>query len=346
MTRAAILSLALLLAPAPLAAAGEAQQPQQPRRLEVPATAAWQHAATEMILPARSAGLERGEISDLGDDEMDVVAQYRGGEGVVATVYLFRTSVPDVALWFDRAATAIASSPQYGSPAAALAAPSPFARPGAPAPSGLRLALDLGAGELRSTALAVAPLGAHLLKIRISSTRLDSAGIDALLTRFIEGLRWPAVAKAERAAAPIQPCPEPLRLRNARVVRATMGDALMDALTGIAVESAATEQAPAFCREPGATQQYGVYRPGASREAYLIALNDAGIALSVGQAIDLAELSGGRRGRRRISMTLLGRNMTSVLPSFDRLPPPAQAVAVAFSGRGPGISVTTSEPRD
>ena len=334
---AGALALCAIAAPAQVHA-----QAAQQRTLEVPAQSAWQHALTSMILPPQAGGLTRSQVADLGAEELDILAQYAGPDGTVATVYLFRTGVPDVALWFDRAAFAISVSPQYGLAGAALPAPTPFMRPGATIASGLRVALDLNAASLRSTALAVAPLGSHLLKIRLSSGGLDRAAIDARMTRFIEDLRWPAAAAAESAAAPVLPCAAPLRLRRARLVRMDIGDSLLAALSGMPREPKDDGPRPVFCREPGATAQYGVYRPGGSRQAYLVALGDAGIALSLGQAISLTQLTGGGGGPRRISMTLLDRSSTGVLPSFDRLPPLAQAVSVAFSGRGPGISVSTT----
>lgn len=237
-------------------------QPVQPRLLEVPASAAWQHAQTQMILPPRVAGLSRGELRDLGEAEMDVVAQYAGGnDGTFVTVYLFRTATPDASLWFDRALTAILIRPEYGIPSDAPPPPAtPFQRPGATLASGLRATLDLNASGLRSSGVAVAPLGAFLLKVRISSSSLDRAALDERLARFIDGLRWPAPTEHERAATPIQPCPEPLRLRNARMIRGDMASALSDAMGGMLMQSATEGEPPVYCREPGATPQYGVYR--------------------------------------------------------------------------------------
>ncbi|MDQ4087686.1 MAG: hypothetical protein M3177_06730, partial [Pseudomonadota bacterium] len=203
------------------------QPPPQPRILHVPSAASWQHAATQMILPPRAAGLERAEVRDGSDAELDVMAHYVDRpEGVLATVYVFKTQVPDAALWFDRALHAIPLSPGWSLEAAAPPAPVPFARPGTSVASGLRTVFAVSAPQFRSTALAVAPLGQFLVKVRISAARLDPAGLDALLSRFLGDLRWPA-AGAERAATPIQDCAEPLRLRQARVVWDDMDDVLM-----------------------------------------------------------------------------------------------------------------------
>jgi len=335
---ALVLLLAVASQPAPA-------QPPQPRTLAVPAAAAWQHAETQMILPPRVAGLTRAEIRDSTDAEMDVSASYVDeAEGVVATVYLYRTMTPDVALWFDRSVTAILLRPDLGLAAAAPPAPSAFARPGATTASGLRVALDVNGAETRSTALAIAPVGTNwLLKIRLSAARLDRAALEERLTAFIQGLRWPAEAAPGRVAVPIVDCERPLRLRTARIVRSDMSNALIDAVGGVMVaEHEGTP--PVYCREPGATVERGVYRPDGSSEAYLIALADSGTALSLAEAIDLSAIMGSGGGGRRIAMTLLGRNGTSVYPSFNRLPPPEQAMRVA-GATGSTISVTTTDPR-
>jgi hypothetical protein len=334
----ALTALALLLASSPGLAPAEQTQP---RTLAVPATASWQHADTSMILPPRSAGLARGEVRDSTDAEMDVSASYVSEEdGLVATVYLYRTMTPDVALWFDRALTTIMLRPDFHLGNAQPPTPAAFARPGATTASGLRAALDVGVAEARSTALAIAPLGANwLLKIRLSSTRLERGALDERLTAFIQGLRWPAETAPAPAAVPILPCPSPLRLRNARVVRPDMNATVMDAFGGALV--AQHQGTPSvYCREPGATVERGVYRPGGSTESYLIALGDSGLVLTVGHAIDLSALMGGHGPGGRISMTMQGRDDTSVYPSFDRLPPPEQALAVAH-GTGATISVSS-----
>lgn len=331
--------LLLLLAVPDAASAQQAQ----PRTLSVPANASWQHAETGMILPSRSAGLAREDIRDTTDAELDVIASYQNrDEGITATVYLYRTMTPDAALWFDRALTAIALRPEYrleGAPRV----PAGFTRPGGSTASGLRAALSSGAPDLSGTAVAIAPLGGWLVKIRLSAARLDRAAIDDLLTRFIQGLRWPAETRAERVAVPIAPCPTPLRLRQARVVRDDGAQVLLNLLAGAVVARNDHGPPPVYCREPGATLEYGVYRANVSTEAYLIAVSDAGIALSVGQALRIDGLSGGGGGR--YSMMLEGRGTTSALPSFNRLPPPRQAMAVAFGNHGPTISVSTGDAR-
>jgi hypothetical protein len=332
------LATALLLAAAPAAA-----QP-QPRVLEVPASAAWQHAATGVVLPATAAGLSRGGIVDRTAGEQDVSADYGGEEGLTTTVYLFQTPLSDAAIWTDRALAAILLRPAFGLDPGAAPAAAPFRRPGAAAASGLRAAVPLNAPGFTSTAVALAPIGNWLVKVRMTSSRLDAAALDARLTAFIEALRWPAEAKPAPAAAAMVACPDGLTFKKAKTVRDDMADVLMNAITG-SVEAQQVEEGkakpPVYCREPGPIGPYGVYRPDGSRGAYVVAIGDAGPVLRLAPALTLAMFSGGSAGKR-VAMTLLERDTTTVLPSFNRLPSPEQAMAVAFSGaNGPTISVTT-----
>lgn len=333
------------LAAALLALASPSLAQTPPRTLEVPAAKSWQHAATGMILPPVAAGLSRGAIVDRTSAEHDVSAEYGGEDGLTTTVYLFRTLLPDPALWTDRALAAIALRPDLGLDPARLPAPAPFRRPGAASASGLRATLPLSGSGLTGTAVAVAPLNGWLLKVRMTSARLDPAALDARLTAFIDALRWPSEARPAAAAAPVAVCPDSLTFKKAKTVKDDMGDVLMSALAGTVemdqVEKGEAEAA-VYCREPGPLKPYGVYRPDRSRDSYVIALGDSGSALRLVPALDL--LASGRSGGKKVAMTLVEHDRTSVLPSFNRLPSPEQAMAVAFSGeRRETITVTTSK---
>lgn len=290
--------------------------------------APWRHARTGIALPPRVGGLVRRSIGDTTTDELDVAATYVDREdGVIALVYIYRTMTPYVPLWFDRQVDTI-MLPQAG---AARPVISPFTRPRASVASGLRAAMTDNVSGMRSTAVAIAPLGAWLVKIRLGSARLDPAALDERLTAFIAALSWPAEAGTAPAAVPVQPCATPLQLRQARIVASRTEDMLLDSAVATVEPEAPAGPPPVWCREPGATLERGVYRPDGATDTYLIALNEAGIALEITDATALSALLGGSHGRRRFSMTLLERNSSSTLPSFDRLPPPDQALALARS---------------
>ena len=328
------LALLATASPGPAGAQASAPAPAEPgeRTLAAGATEAWQHAETRMTLPPQVAGLTRVHVRDNGTAELDVVTNYvNRDEGVIALVYIYRTMTPNVPLWFDRALDTI-MLPQQGVTAPRVTA---FARPGASIASGLRTATTDSVPGMRSTTLAILPLGSSwLVKIRLGSIRLDPAALDERMSAFIAALQWPAETGTPHAAAPIEPCPTPLRLRPAHIVNAPMEDVLVDAATG-SIEPDRDQPPPVYCREPGATIERGVYRADGATDSYLIALHDAGIAISVGETLDLASLLGERGGRHRYSVILLERNSSSVYPSFDRLPPPDQALAVVRDARSP-----------
>jgi hypothetical protein len=144
---------------------------------------------------------------------------------------------------------------------------------------------------------------------------------------------------------PVEPCAQPLRLRNARIVRAELADTLIDLVAPMAAGADGEEEEalpqPVYCREPGATAEWGVYRPNGADDSYLIGIGDAGIALSVGRSL-VAALLGEDRGQRRVSVSLLGRNEVSALPSFNRLPPPEQALRL-LEGGSTVLSVSSEE---
>ncbi|MDF2496145.1 hypothetical protein [Sphingomonas sp.] len=78
------------------------------RELAVPADKGWQHQETDLILTSRLAGLQRTASSDTTQSEHDVAAQFTApDESVIASVFLFKPAIADVALWFDRGATTL-----------------------------------------------------------------------------------------------------------------------------------------------------------------------------------------------------------------------------------------------
>ncbi|MFN3943952.1 MAG: hypothetical protein ACK4K7_03350 [Allosphingosinicella sp.] len=303
----------------------------QPRVLELPASASWQHERTSLIVPPRSGPFTRGEISDAGEAELDVMAQFdMDGGRTRATLYLFKTGVPDTALWFDRAQASISLRAEWNAVPVADA-PLPFALPGRPA-TGLYSAYRLPTGgDWRSTAVALAPLhDGWLVKLRISSADIEAEQLQASAAELLAGLRWPAPTSAEvdaAAARPIRDCAAPLRLRRARLVQPSMADVLIAAATGA---MPATGPKPTYCREPGPRAIEEIYRPNGSTRSYLIALGDSGLAVSLGQSLSLAALSGGRGGGSFTTM-LIDREGVGVYPSFDRLPLPEQALQVLGS---------------
>jgi hypothetical protein len=322
--------------------AGAASAQPELRTVTAEAGASWTHRLTKVTLPPMAAGLVRGEIRDLTAEELDVVADYRDPAGdLLATIYIYKPGVNDVAIWFDQAAQAIRATPLYGLNGAAVPAPAPFARPGAGAAGGLRLSLDLPGPDLKSTALAMAPIGDFLVKIRLTSHGLDRASLDAKLDTVMSALGWPGEAGPAHAAAAMASCAVPLKTKQAKIVHDDLGQVLMNSVAFISMEREGPP--PVYCREPGLPPELGVYRADGDGNSYVVALNDAGLALMVGPALSLDALMGGGGGGKKYSMTRVNHGSTEVLPSFNRLPAPQQAVSIAQGSRPTIMTTAPSE---
>ena len=197
------------------------------RELAVPARSGWQHRDTGLILMSRLAGLQRTGLSDTTQSEHDVAAQFTApDESVIASVFLFKPAIADVALWFDRGATTLQANEVFRGAAPVSAAPIGFAAGGAPVASSLRQVYTKATGPYRSTALAVMPLGEWIVAVRMSAKSLSADELDAGLMQLIGAIRWPAGTPAAAAppapalaAVPVMACAAPLSFRKAKALK-------------------------------------------------------------------------------------------------------------------------------
>ncbi|HZG08615.1 MAG TPA: hypothetical protein VEZ70_06525 [Allosphingosinicella sp.] len=284
-------------------------------------------------MPLNLAGLRRGPILDATEAELDISSRYAVADGsLVATFYVFRPGLQATALWFDRAAATMALNPRFGIPAeVALPVPMPFAPVEGGPETGLRMVAAADGREFTSTGLAVARVGDFLVKVRITARRLPPEALDAKLTEVLRAIGWPSIAKPATAIRPMEECKAPLKLRKAKAVRDDLAQVLVSAMLPLAVKGE-TGVEPAYCREPGARAPWQVYRLDGSTKSYVVGFGDSGTALSLAPTLGLPGL--GSSGDAAVSMTLLQHETASVMASFNRLPPPEQAVSTAFGGKG------------
>ena len=324
--RVAVSILCLLALAAPVAA--------QRRDLPVPLGKGWQHADSGVILTATLAGLPRTTLTDNGTAERDIAAEFTSADrATIATVYIFHPALMSVPIWFDRAQTAIEQRDVYGGAKPVAPLPTPFARPGASAASGLRQTYVPAHGKYRSTALAVMPVGRWLVAIRLSSTMLDPAAADAELSALVKAIRWPAGAAEAGVAMPVGECADGLAFHKAKQTQVDM----MQTLLGGTLSAAATKDRPsdsppvAWCRDPVTpTVAYGVYRPGGMSDGYTLAIGDSGRIAGVYKAFTLPGQPS--TGGYAVTFTDLDGNV-STFPSFDQLPQPQQVLEMVMGGR-------------
>ncbi|HVJ01749.1 MAG TPA: hypothetical protein VM662_06165 [Sphingomonas sp.] len=300
--------------------------------ITVPANSSWKHAQTGVVLRSTLAGLPRGEIRDSSASELDVMVQYGENDPTGVTVYLFRPAVGGAAIWFERAETQILTRELFRN-AAPQGPARAFAPPRGSAASALRRVYVPAGGAYKATAVAMMPLGEWLVAIRISSQQLDAAALDAKLSEVIAGLGWPEGAAESAAAAPILACATPLTYaRDAKLNQPDMTDALLGAMiAGVAAGKA--REAPqgatpvSWCREGDANQRFGVYRGADSTDGYVMALGDAGRAITINRGIAIDK----KVAPYQLSLQDLDR--TLVYPTFDKLPRPDAAFEAVMKNR-------------
>lgn len=332
------LCTALLLAL--LSATASAQQ----RTLDVPATARWQHARSQVILPRAIGELPRSAIIENIAPELDVMTHYEDANTRI-TVFLFRPRWANVAMWFERAEAGMRSNTMFGTTTPLADGPTMFARPGGSVLSGMRRTYS-ATGEYQTTSIAVMPVGIWLVKVRISSKTLDPAAVDTLMTSALAGIAVPATLADGAPVAEIAACAEPMRWRRARIIRPTMGSVLMSSVIAMAVNSPESVEAEGaedrgtvrqnLCREPGNHAAYTVYRDLDVANAYQMAVGDAGAAVTVGR------MASALLGGDNVDVMMSLHNQSLIYPSFNRLPAPQQVYEMVTTTQP--ASSATSDP--
>ncbi|KPF61789.1 hypothetical protein IP88_15515 [alpha proteobacterium AAP81b] len=314
--RIALLLLTLLMSAAPAAA--------EPVPIAVAPDATWRHGRSGVAIPPTLAGLSRSEIKDLSSDQSDVAAAFGAPGGGIATLYIYRPGTGDVPLWFDMARRAIEQRPEWN---AAAASPRAVAAVGE-ARDGLGIVYAAADGRRRATALALAPAGPWIVKLRVTADNADPAAVEATLLAALRGLGWPAERVARSEAMPVAACATPLTFRTARLRRANSANSLGELLVGLTIagiagkdeKPKADEKPVVWCRD--AATDAAVFRADGASDGYLLAVNDAGSAVLVDNSASKLMGSG-----RDWGVSLYQQGSVYAFRGFTGLPSPAQALA-------------------
>jgi hypothetical protein len=344
--------------------AAAAAQAQGPRPVELPAKAAFKHRHSKVQLPPILAGLPRVRALEYEADQLDTMSNYATSDlGEVYTVYIYRSVAGGLPVWFDRARQMLEHRTELGT--ATLNSAREFVPPGRSNASGLLATYATAGQSYRSTGVALVPVGEWLVKLRASSRTLAPGELEARMKGALAEIVWPKKMTPAPAASPVAACATPLTLsgeakpaaKDATSDGAMMFGALIGQM-GAMVESPKQPVPPSvrWCRDPIEVPDGNIYRADEQTDRYLIALSDAGRAISVGPnagqlLIGAAEAEEPGGERYEVRLILLAQTMTSGL--LDRLPPPSQALAIvgerrfatAFGtwGKGKGQITISSE---
>ncbi len=314
--------------------------PAAARDLAVPTDKGWKHAETGLILMPQLAGMSRTALTDATQTEHDVAAQYdTPDKSTFATIYLFHPAIADVSLWFDRSQTALETRDLFKNASPATADPIAFAVGGARAASSLRQVYATPAGQYRSTALLVVPVGEWIVSVRMSAKALTAVQLDGRLQQVIAAIRWPTALGTEApAAAPVKVCATPLTFGKAKLAKPDGADLLMSLMGSslAAKKKAEAKSEPAvrtiWCRDGDVRTEYGMYRSDGASSSYVLALYDAGRVVSVYPSI-MGQIN--KTGVYSVSLEDVEGTVSS-FQSFTALPSPKQVWSLIGSGQRTG----------
>ena len=294
------------------------------------ARADWTHAPSGISLPDTIGDMRHGAERDLSNGEkLDVSVQY-GTDAEPVTLYLYRSSHPNPALWFDRTRTAMLDNVGTFDDAP----PRAFAL-GGTAPNGLRAEFAPTGKAWKATSVALVQNGEWLLKARVTSATLERAGVAARMDRLLAAIRFAKpVAKAlplrapAACASPSTPTGSPRTDDKIKAAGMVMGIVAMADARGI--PGGLSEKPDDWCRDDPAEaamrKMASVYRRRDGK-GWTALLGDAGMSAS---ALDLADT-----GTKGAALYFTRTGPTMLIQTFDAPPSLDQAlVAVTPVLRG------------
>ena len=167
----------------------------------------WTLKQSGISLPDTIGDMRRGDERDLSNGERaDVMIQYGGGNEPV-TVYVYRASHPNPALWFERTRAVILDNVggfDTSKP------PRTITLGGGSTPNGLRDDVATFGKDWRATSFALIQAGEWLIKLRISSTTLEQAGVAEKMDRLLAALKFASPPPAPLPLATPQACKAPV----------------------------------------------------------------------------------------------------------------------------------------
>lgn len=341
-----VVAAALAVAAAPALAQDAASQK---GLIVADVAAAWLHAGSGIAVPPKLGTMTRDTIQQNGDKQIDVVIGYRVPDAsTIFTLYIFRAWQPTAPVWFSQIDAVMHSdntAKRLGGPLEVDPVITAFAPPGQKGATALRSAYSVKSDRFKSTGSVVIPAGDWLVTMRMSSAKLDKAGLDAALAEAAAALAIPTPKREANPAVQIAPCPAAMRLKTAKRAKADMTDSLFGGLMssiaatdeakadeGKAGETKAGDAKPAeeaprtivWCRDASSTPFYGVYRDtGSDAPGYFMAFGDAGIAADVEPS--LAGLIS-KKQRIAVNLHMLDRDFS--FAPFTDVPTPEQVLEV------------------
>ncbi|QDX26691.1 hypothetical protein FPZ54_12175 [Sphingomonas suaedae] len=306
----------------------------KPGTIEVRDGMPFRHDHSGFAFPTELIGLKRAPGTELVKPQLDLFFSYRApDEAEEVSVYLYRVKSGSPSQWFDVSRLTVQDREAYGRKTP-LSEPVTFVPPGQSRPSALRIAWTLSEGPFRSTVLALIPMGEWLVKIRHTAKSIEAASLQRRTEAAIAALGWPEQIVPAADAVPVATCTDALALKGSSKPARTNGagtllDAMMAQMEGGGAAKKDERLTPEegaspvqWCRDDAVKSPLRLYRPVGTRDTYLMAASDAGLAIWVRPG--MSGLLDKENAARTWAVSVVRAGDTINYAPRDRLPLPTE----------------------
>lgn len=325
---------------APLATANA----QAPIELEIGAP--WEHPHSGIIVPDTIGGLPRGSATEFAQDFLNIGFSFSSDDGAdEISLYIYRHTNGAVPVWFRQAQTAIETRDIYANPELAFAVEQ-YGWPDADEWQGLRaIYATPNSRYSAATAVVLFSVDGWLVKMRASSSSKTPAQLSAVIDAAFAELTPPDAKVAQSPAIAVVDCEEKLRFKKARDAAPDAGSAVLGALLGGMMsrerakedggeEVSVPETAKVWCRDAALNPTQVAYRANGASDAYLLAISDSGMGISVGRDTTSAILKPERSSSKpNYSITLITDTQRINYVPQNRLPSLQRVLEVVNANR-------------
>lgn len=309
------------------------------RPIALSATDSFTHQHSKIRLPPVLTGLPRTEASENEPDQLHTSFHYASPDRAEQYILIiYRDVGGGLPVWFDRARKRVergeigAATPHWAGG---------FVPPGRTNASGLLATYALTGGPYLSSGVAVVPVGEWLVTLWAASRTRSPAELDSRIPAALAEIVWPKMDPAP-AAVPVAACTSPLALSGDAKPVPKDEDSFAQSFMGAVLDAKLMEplrratDPPNWCRDSIELGNAGVYRDDEQKDGYFLAVSDSGRGIRVRRN---AVITSGQRGanskahsgRYEVQAIQMSNIATSGL--LDRLPPPAQALAIVMERR-------------
>lgn len=312
--------------------------------LELEPGVEWAHQHSGISVPANLGGLARSRATTFAPDLLDVGLQFDSEDGMEAiSLYVFRATNGDAAVWFEQAQNGIEGRDIYANPALALG-PEAFALPGAANAWGLKAVYQGGAGsDFTSTGVELFEIDGWYVKLRASSRTRSPRDLADWMEQALSEIGLPPRTGTAQAAQPVVDCPAPLIFaKQAKDAKKDGAASLLGGILGSMIaqgmledeEDEEPDEPVPWCRDSSLGQNQNVYRANGSDDSYLIAIGDNGIGVEVepDSAMALLAPAQGKKAERFAIALVTAGERVNYVPQ-NRLPSPKRVVEIINANR-------------